>query len=51
MIKAKWMKPMNITSSFSNREKMRRNPFNGRNSRTQMHERAAEIANSESGDE
>ncbi len=34
MISAKLMKPRNITSSFSNREKMRRKPFNLRNSRS-----------------
>jgi len=31
MMSEKWMKPRKITSSFSKREKMRRNPFRRRN--------------------
>ena len=33
-IKAKWMKAVNMTSSFSNLEKMRRNPLSRRNNRS-----------------
>jgi hypothetical protein len=34
MIRAKWMNPMNITSSFSNREKMRLKPLSLLNRRS-----------------